>query len=166
MRFSTLRKDRYPFGTCIKAIAGCGKRIVLHCKQYVVRVTSGRRYLSLVRPRERYQREGRPGVACAFAHTLCCLLDLGGCGTRTMRPRAPTCSNSPRRKPRGQSSCSARHRGPNCVNPDYVVQWLRLLRPVRLTSWSGRQIRQIKRLRIDDMYRQHRWYGPMSPVNN
>ena len=54
-----------------------------------------------------HQREGRPGVARG-ARTLCCLLDLGGCGTRTMRPRAPTCSNSPRRHPRGQSSCSAR----------------------------------------------------------
>src|SRR6185369_13281912 len=44
-------------------LIGHNKRSALHGNQYVVRVTSGRRYLSLVRPRERYQREGRPGVA-------------------------------------------------------------------------------------------------------
>ena len=65
-----------------------------------------------------HQREGRPGIARS-TRTLCCLLDLGGCGTRTMRPRAPTCSNSPRRLPRGQSSCSARHRGPNCARRQF-----------------------------------------------
>ena len=69
-----------------------------------------------------HQREGRPGVA-RCARTLCCLLDLGGCGTRSSpsRKRLGLSSDSPRRHPRGQASCSARHRGPNCVMPRVLL---------------------------------------------
>ena len=92
-----------------------GGEVCRTCKSRIHRPGKpGRWCLSLVRPRESHQREGRPGIA-RYARTLCCLLGLGGCGTRTIRPRAATCSNSPRRHPRGQSSCSARYRGPKYV---------------------------------------------------
>jgi hypothetical protein len=59
-----------------------------------------------------HQREGRPGIA-RCARPLCCLLDLGGCGTRLAEPQAfRQDSDSPRRNPRAQASCSARHKGP------------------------------------------------------
>ena len=76
-----------------------------------------------------------PRYHARCARTLCCLLDLGGCGTRTMRPRAPTCSNSPRRNPRGQASCSARHRGPKCVERRAAVQCAALIAPKFVTQY-------------------------------
>ena len=83
-------------------------------EEYIVRASPAAGDFLLFGQEKSHQREGHPGIARG-ARSLCCLLDLGGCGTRTIRPRAPTCSNSPRRHPRDQASCSARHRGPEYI---------------------------------------------------
>ena len=81
-----------------------------------------------------HQREGRPGVA-RRGRTLCCLLDLGGCGTRSAETQASRqTSNSPRRHPRGQASCSARHRSPNRAMPALRLTDLLDLRKCRITQ--------------------------------
>ena len=109
-------------GTGTRSRHPSGGEVCRTCKSRIHRPGKpGRWCLSLVWPRESHQREGHPGIA-RRARSLCCLLDLGGCGTCTMRPRAPTCSNSPRRHPGGQASCSARYRGPKYVNRKTAVR--------------------------------------------
>ena len=63
------------------------------------------------------------------SHSLCCLLDLGGCGTRTMRPRAPTCSNSPRRNPEAKRAARRDTGAPTTRCFDALAQCAALIAP-------------------------------------
>ena len=58
------------------------------------------------------------------AERVPCAACLTSAAVELVRPRQKTSrpdSNSPRRHPRGQASCSARHRGPNCVLPHVLL---------------------------------------------